>query len=316
MRWKDARLKPDFVIIGAQKAGSGALMAYLRRHPHLYLPQTETRYFRDPWFTFQDSTVLDEAVQTTERGVSRRGIKSVALLASAEAPERIMRTLGPVRLVAVLREPVERAISAYHFYMSWGWLPIAPAEDGLRRLLDGTYAADYPRSGEVLQYGLYSQHIERFLCLFPRKNLHLLLTDDLHADFASAAAKVLDFVGVDPNRQPASKPSRANVGVYSEARIRFRQRRVRYRMRRFHGYPGTYVDEPSGVWAWIADRSIVGIDRMLLAHIYGNTRPNISPTVRGELAEFYTSDLQRLPALLRRDLSRWEQASGMPSEGS
>ena len=300
-------MKPDFVIIGAQKAGSSALMRHLADHPQLFLPRDETRYFRDPWFQFEDPSVLEDAVATTKPGVRRRGIKCPDLLALPTAPQRVRDELGPVPLIAVLREPVSRAISAYYWYMQWGWLPIAPPEEGLRLLLDGTYEREFPRSAEILDYGRYGTHLERWLQVFPREDLHMLLTDDLRTDPRSTAAELFGFLGVDRDVTIATAGKQVNEGVYSERRLRLLRHRHPHIMRSYAGHPGTYVQKPATARGWLVDRSIAALDRLVLARVLDNSKAPISAEVHTLLGEYYRTEIAKLAKILDRDLSAWSR---------
>jgi sulfotransferase family protein len=308
-----SRPLPDFVIIGAQKAGSTGLMQHLAAHPHLYLPDHETRYFRDPWFQFESPSVLADAVDTAEPGVRRRGIKCPDYLALPEAPQRIVDALGTVELIAVLREPVDRAISSYFWAMQWGLVPLEPVESGLRKILDGEWAALHPRSTEVLEYGLYGKHLTRYLDVFPREKLAVLVDEEIRADPHRAMRTVFEFLGVDAAAAPAWNPRPVNAGVYSQTRLKVLALRHKHVLRGFPGYPGRYLQPPVGLRSRLADRSIAAVDRIVLARLLDNTKPTVSAELRARLAEFYRADVELTARLLGRDLGRWlrrERTSG------
>jgi hypothetical protein len=300
-------MRPDFVIIGAQKAGSTALMRVLGEHPEVHMPPGETRYFRDPWFQMESPSVLDAQLQTDRPGVRRRGIKSPDLLGDVPCAQRLHDVLGDVDLIAILREPVDRAISAYFYYMQWGLLPLVPVESGLRSILAGEWT-DQARAAEILEFGLYGKHLRRFTQLFPPQRLVTVLDEDLRADFAGTAGQVLAHLGVDTT-VPLKRPShlRSNEGVYSTARLRFLQRRQRYIVRSYPGYPGKYLQGPDGLRSRVMNRSIAAVDRLVLARLLDNSKPTISARLRGDLYAYYREDIRALSGLLGRDLSSWDQ---------
>lgn len=299
-------MKPDFVIIGGQRSGSTSLMRVLGDHPHVFMPQGESRYFRDPWFQMQSADVLDEDMRTAKPNVRRRGIKCPDLLGEPPSARRLMDVLGPVDLIAVLREPVDRAISAYHWGMQWGWIPVAHPEVGLRRVLAGDYGPDYPRAQQILEYGLYGKHLPSFLEVFPSEKLLVVLDEDLRSDFAAAATRLLTYLGLDTSI-PLQPPKLVNEGVYSERRLRLLQHRLRYILREYPGHPGKFLQPAVGARARVINRSISVVDRLLLARILDNSKPAISAALRGELYAYYRDDIDRLAALLGRDLRSWHE---------
>lgn len=300
-------MKPDFVIIGAQKAGSTALMRALAEHPQVHLPSGETRYFREPWFRMESASVLDVAMRTEKPGVRRRGIKSPDLLGDEPCAQRLHDVLGVVDLISILREPVDRAISAYFYYQQWGLLPLVPVETGLRSILSGEWS-EHTRAAEILEFGRYAEHLTRFLAVFPAERMCTLLDDDLRSDFGRAVAQVLGHLGVDT--AVALKPPsrlRTNEGVYSQPRLRFLQRRQRYLLRAYPGYPGKYLQPPTGFSARLMNRGIAAIDRLVLARILDNSKPQISARLRADLYAYYRDDITGLAEILGRDLRSWHE---------
>jgi hypothetical protein len=296
---------PDFVLIGAQKAGSTGLMQHLAAHPQVYLPNGETRYFRDPWFQFEDPSVLSDAVATDKPGVRRRGIKCPDYLALREGPRRIADALGPVDLIAVLREPVDRAISSYFWAMQWGLLPLEPVESGLRKILDGEWQDAHPRAAEVLEYGLYGKHLSRYLEVFPAERLKVLLDDELRADPQRVMRDVFTFLDVDPRRAPAWNPRPVNAGVYNARRLKVLSLRHKHILRAYPGYPGRYLQPAAGLRSRVVDRSIAAFDRLLLARVCDNSKPPVGAALRRRLADYYRADVELTARVLGRDLSAW-----------
>ena len=299
------RVLPDFVIIGAQKAGSTALMHHLRDHPELYLPSGETRYFRDPWYLFQDRSVLSKEVATNKPGVLRRGIKCPDLLGLEEGPRRVVDALGRVQLIAVLREPVARAVSAYYWYMQWGYLPIAAPEIGFRRLLGGDYSDASPWAAEILEYGLYGKHLRRWLEVIPRENLLVLLDDALRGEPSQQLRATFEFLGVRTDAPLGGRHRNVNTGVYSLERLTFLQRRHRHIVREIPGFEGRYLQRPATPRGWAIDRSVAAVDRLLLARVFSNERPQLSTDLQKQLAQYYRADIADLERLLGRDLTHW-----------
>lgn len=303
-------MTPDFVVIGAHKSGSTALARQLSAHPHVYLPRAETRYFRDPWFQLDDEAVLSRAVATTRAGVERRGIKCASYLADPECARRIKETLGSVQLIAILREPVDRAVSAYFWAMRFGFVPLAPVATGLSRLLDGYKHPEFPRASEyVLEYGLYGKHLRHYLTLFPKTKLQVILDEDLRTSREATLRRVFKFLGVTADLPLKRSTRPVNEGIYSPLRLKLQQRRHKYILRQLPGYPGRYMHEPRGLWPRIADRSLALTDKVIFATFCDNTKPTLDPALRKRLARYYRTDVLALQETIGCDLSSWLSGS-------
>ncbi len=133
----------DFAIIGGQRAGSSHLAGLLADHPELYVVAGEVPYFEDPFYEASSRAELERAVAPA--GARWRGIHRPELLTRAECAGRLVDHNPQVRVVAVLRNPVDRAVSAHAWYAQFGLVPLEPVADGLRRLLDGWEDPAWPR---------------------------------------------------------------------------------------------------------------------------------------------------------------------------
>lgn len=294
----------DFMIIGAQKSGSTALMRQLSEHPEVFLPEAETQYFRDPWFHLQDRSVLEDAVSAAPRGVLR-GIKCPDYLAEDHCAERILEAIGAIPLIAVLREPVERAVSAYFWGMQWGWIPLLPPEVGLLRILDGSLAAKYPRAKEVLEYGLYGQHLRRYASLFGREMMLVISDEELRDHPDRALAATFAHIGASSSvRRPLAGRS-VNAGVYSMARLRVLKVRHKHILRSFPGHEGRYLQPPANLRGRIVNRGVAAFDRIALERLLPNDRPVLPAHVTHALADYYRNDLLLLADVTGRDVTDW-----------
>jgi hypothetical protein len=196
---------PDFLILGAQKAGTTALYAYLRWHPLITGPSFKEVSFFDRHYA------RGERWYRAHLPVRRRGLvgeASPSYLFHPLAPERVAQMLPTARLIALLRNPVDRAFSHYQHEVALGREQL-PFEDALAReqermdgelehmLRDPVYFSHAWWNYTYAARGRYAEQLERWFAAFPREQLLVLLTDDLAADTAGTYGQVLDFLGVD-----------------------------------------------------------------------------------------------------------------------
>lgn len=221
-----ARALPDFVVIGAQKAGTSSLYGQLAAHPsvvpairkevhHFDRPPAPLAHYR-AWFPRR--ATLDARAARTGRGIT--GEATPFYLAHPAAPERLRAAVPDARLIAVLRDPVARAISGYHHAVRVGdehrpievALDPAAAEDLPPPSAAAWYDdADCPlRRRGYLARSRYAEQLERWLAVFPRVQLLVLDSDALRG--GRLPDEVLTFLEL-PGASPAAVPDR-NVGSY------------------------------------------------------------------------------------------------------
>lgn len=196
---------PDFLILGAQKAGTTALYAYLRWHPQITGPSFKEVSFFDRHYAH------GERWYRAHLPVRRRGLvgeASPSYLFHPLAPERVAKMLPGARLIALLRNPVDRAFSHYQHEVALGREELS-FEDALARedermegevermLRDPSYFSYGWWNYTYAARGRYAEQLARWFAAFPREQLLVLLTDELAADTAAAYRRVLAFLGVD-----------------------------------------------------------------------------------------------------------------------
>jgi sulfotransferase family protein len=221
--------EPNFFIVGAARAGTTSLWAYLRQHPDVFLPQSELAkeptYFADvtpPWApefaTLEGYQKVFEAA-TYQRAV---GEASTAYLSSPESPGRIHAAFPDAKIIIVLRNPAGRAYSHYRLLCELGFEPSPTFERGLE-LEAGRYeryeqGLPLPPRIDRFWYGAYfyqrmgryGEQIERYLKLFRKEQLHFVLFDDLQKHPIETTSAVCNFLGVDPSFRP-------NVQIHNQS---------------------------------------------------------------------------------------------------
>jgi hypothetical protein len=193
-------------MIGAQKAGTTTLESLLVRHPEVAGGRRkETDYF-DLNYTrslnwYRAHFPLRMLAPTAV------GEASTGYLFHPEAPERVHKLLPETKLIALLRDPAERASSHYHQTRAWGFEELS-FEAALRQ--EPERLAHDRRSWMLFSYasrGLYADQLERWLDLFPSEQLLVLLTDDLASDPSAVVRRCFEHIGVEPIELP-SYPSK------------------------------------------------------------------------------------------------------------
>ncbi|HEX7004634.1 MAG TPA: sulfotransferase domain-containing protein [Trueperaceae bacterium] len=205
-----ARMLPSVLLIGSQKAGSTSLYRYILEHPRMLPPARKEIGFFDIYF----AEGLD---WYRSRFPLERPWPAATLEASTgyfdypHAPRHIAQTLPDVRLILLVRDPVERAFSHYLHTVRMGHEPLG-FEDALaaeetrtgallaRMEEDPSFYAREINYYSYLRRGRYAEHLEGWYRYFPRERLLVLQTEELAANPEGVLEKVWEFLGVPPHR--------------------------------------------------------------------------------------------------------------------
>jgi hypothetical protein len=301
------QIQLDFLIIGAQKSASTFVHECLREHPAIFIPKDEVPFFEDPYYDL-GSVAEQIGRELRVRGAaSRVGIKRPNYLCETPCAERIRRHIRDPQFIVVLREPVERAISAYFWYMRMGYLPVKPLDEGMAALLSGAYTMQYPTSQQILGYGFYARHLIRYFQVFPREKFLILFQEDFNLHSLEMVQSAYRFLEVADDYVPQSLARRPKPSLYALPRITW----SRWRNPWIHTY--TVVDSHPvnflprrHLGVLLLKGFFYIVDRLLLARLYPNTRPTLRADLREELAEVYRVDVEDLELLLGRDLTPWK----------
>lgn len=293
---------PNFIVLGAQKAGSTYLAEALRAHPNVFMPIGEVPAFEDPDYARGGVEKMRQKL-TGAGGAKAVGIKRAALLAREECPARIAEHLPNAKLIAILRDPIDRAVSSLFNLMHGGKAPILRVDDAMTKILDGTMQRDWPMSQFVLEYGCYHEHLERYLRCFDRTQLLILLHDDLRHDATAVIRRMYEFLEVDREFQPQTLERRPMASPYSLRRLRIL--RMLKPMYSYLGDDDTRSYRKPGIAAASMRVFSGALDRVVLKPLFKAPAPKPSTEVRSRLLEYYNDDIIALQRMLDRDLSSW-----------
>jgi hypothetical protein len=224
-----AALRLDFLGIGAQKAGTTSLHEYMRTHPQLYLPEAKEQPFFTSDAAYAEGWESFAAVAFHRAPAGRRYGKITphylagpvawdgpkAEPATVVTARRIAELFPDVKLIAMLRDPVERAISSY-----WQAEVLGDDERSLDEALDQELSAEaleaaraHPTDGhQHIVGGEYGRQLEAYLRCFSREQLFVGSTAVLGREPMALLADLWRFLGVDDGHVPE------NLGVRYQVR--------------------------------------------------------------------------------------------------
>ena len=182
------RRLPNFLYIGPDKAGSTWLHEVLVNHPEIYLTPAKDLYYFDryygrgvEWYQRYFAEAEDEQVV---------GEVCQDYLSCPDSPARIATTLGRPRMMATLRDPVQRAHSSYLYMRKHGEGP-------------STFTEALRTRPTLLDHGRYGTQLKRYVDMFGADNLHVAVFDDLQQDPQAFVDSVLEWLDISPMVLPA-----------------------------------------------------------------------------------------------------------------
>ncbi len=206
---------PDFLIIGAQKGGTGFLYRLLSQHPYVEPAKRREVHYFDIRFAegidWYRSSFSPETHKDGRRMVT--GEKSPYYLYHPHAARRAAEAVPGVKLIALLRNPVDRAYSNYHHQRRIGheFLPtfeeaIAAESDRLsgereKMLADAGYVSVNHRRYSYLSRGLYAEQLREWRKFFAEDKIQVLRSEDLYLSTERTLKTILDFLGL-PDWRP------------------------------------------------------------------------------------------------------------------
>lgn len=202
---------PNFLIIGANKGGTTSLHDYLNQHPDIFMSSIKEPMFftlkgqkidqgnithKNAVNTFDGYQALFKNV-TTEKAI---GESSTAYLHSPWCAKEIKSYIPDVKLIAVLRDPAERAYSNFKMYQRWGLEDLEweqAVEEELKRIQN-----DHIKGRHYIRLGFYYKQIEPFYDLFGKDQLKIYLFEDFQKDSVAVVKDIFSYLNVDTSFTP------------------------------------------------------------------------------------------------------------------
>lgn len=278
---------PNFVIVGAARSGSTSLYRHLRAHPEVFLPRRkELHYFDKHW---NDGLDWYRSHYAEASGQPALGDATPTYMYKAQAVERMAATLPDARLVAILRNPVDRAYS--HYWMNRSqWkeklsFEAALAAEPVRLAADdGHKHRGVPGSCAYVDRGRYLYQLRRLCEHYPHQRLMVMVFEDELARAPQRAyASLCRFLGIDDSFVAPDLDSAANRSI-------------------------AYRSQLVGRVTRLAPRSLKPVARAVArANERPLSYPPMAPETRARLVEAYRADNAALATWLGRDLSAWDK---------
>lgn len=294
---------PNFLVVGAAKSGTSSLDRYLAQHPQIYMPnKKEAHYFSIPDFpmTFKGPgddgmnrfTIRDKESYLSlfnnvnnERAV---GESSAFYLYYPGTAKRIHETIPDVKIIILLRNPINRAFSAY-MHLIRDEREHLSFEESLRKE-DERKQLNYEPLWYYKKLGLYSRQVEEYLHVFGREQVKVILFEHFVQNPQQVTQDIFRFLGVDDR-------------FIIDTSVRYNESGVpKYR------WLYNFISKPNGLKEMLKPlfsrslREKLGLRAKSLVL----NQVSLSPEIRDKLQKYFEDDIHRLELILKQDLCLWK----------
>jgi hypothetical protein len=289
---------PNFLIIGANKGGTSSLYKYFEQHPEICMSSIKEPmfflYFKTPeklqsfdldkepewedWkiiSTEQDYLKLFETKPNTKAA----GEASTAYLANPYCADAIKQYNPKMKIIAVLRNPVDRAYSSYKMYVKMG-VELDSFAWAVHQELKGNKKDS--QGSFYIQLGFYFEALKKYYDVFGAENVRVYLKEDLDKSSDWFFNDVFSFLGVDANFKPDTT-TRYNVGKKNVVTRTWK----------------------TGLKEFFAENNLLPLLPKFLSGRINVTEIAPSADFRKKLTLLYQEDIKKTAQLINRDLSSW-----------
>lgn len=295
---------PDFLLIGATKCGTTTLYQYLQRHPQIFMSTPKEPEF----FASENDANFAKGIDwyaSLYREAEPHQLCGEASTRYTHWPHlphtasRIADLLPDVKLIYIMRHPVERAYS--HYVQRIKNTQLLKRQFEVRE----TFEENIERDSLCLDASNYIQQIEQYTQYFPREAFLFLLFDDLKRDVTETLGKICQFIGVD-NEIDLIQNDHIHANRTQYYMHWFLRARTTAPLRAIPGVARAAALLPQGVRDWVYEALLYPSRLRKRAEEAYIPKP-MQPKTRVMLLDRFREPNAKLAEYLRRDLSHWEQ---------
>lgn len=185
---------PNFLIVGAMKAGTTWLASNLETHPQVFIPKDELHFFNESKFFQRGFDWYEDQFKAAGNAIAI-GEKTAGYLLHKDTPEVLAKSLPNVKIIIVLRDPVRRAVSQINHHIRYG--EISP-DLSPENLINSSEFSYIDKKFAILERGKYLEQIKRYYSHFKSENILILVNEtDIRKSPEEVLRKTCQFLKID-----------------------------------------------------------------------------------------------------------------------
>jgi hypothetical protein len=288
--------KPNLFIVGAPKSGTTSMHYYLGQHPDIYMPKS----FKEPNFFGRDLKPMPLSLEaylsffSDAKSEKYLGEATTWYLYSHEAAKNIKEFSPSARIIMMLRDPIDMIYSLHSQQIRNGCEDIFDFESALdAEPIRKQNSLIHPPNLILLykEIGKYAEQVKRYLDIFPKENVHIIIYDDFRQNTQKSYLETLEFLGLETNKSlnfdvhnknfsqllppQYEKKIRSNPVIRNSLKILSSNKRIYQLLRRTYHF---------------------------INPKFPVTRKPLNEGCKVKLQSFYSEDIKQLSALVERDL--------------
>lgn len=280
-------VKPNFFVVGTPKGGTTSVFNYLEEHPEVFLPKIKEPHFfsspeiLDTYYNAQIVTDQSQYINLYKDSQNQKAIGdlSTSYLFNQKSAERIEKFNPDSKIIIVLRNPVDRAISHYLMDHNLGYINI-PLIDVIKN--KENHALFYR---EYIELGYYESQIRNYYKIFDKSKILIILSEDLFSNTLKVVSNIYKFIGVKEDFIPDTS-----------------KRYNQYRKPKFEIVKN--IARSKGVMN-ILNILPKEIKKIIKTTLYSSTKKPTLIKERDLLKNLYRENIIKTSDLINRDLGYW-----------
>jgi hypothetical protein len=296
---------PNFLIAGAGESGTSWLYASLLQHTQVYMPKEmrpEPHFFYKEWeFEKGLPYYLEKYFANVPKSALAVGERSSSYIFGENVAERIYTAFPDIKIIIMLREPVERAYSNWRFTVQSGleWRSFESAirvEDRrIRNEKNPFWKQIKPYA--YLARSQYGEQIKKFFEVFPAKNILVMNSDTVKKNESLSLQQVCNFLGIDELKDYQAPGTFPTSSVQSKI--------VQYGLRKYFGGRFDHLIEQTRIKDAKPELFYNRPFQFLLKLNQTHKHPKLSPRTKTELEKFFSASNNQLSQYVDWDPSNW-----------
>jgi hypothetical protein len=293
-------INPNFIIIGAMKAATTSLYTYLKQHPDIFMTSIkEPKFFnnlnKDSRFKLQGKGLVKIKTLEQYQNLFKEAINEIAIgeaspsyIFDENCHILIKEILPKAKIIAILRQPVERAYSNFLHAKRADQEKNTDFEESFteeNKMLKKGIKTHY-----YLEKGFYYKQLKRYYDVFPKEQIKIILFEDIIKNPRKITQEVFKFLNVDSSFTPNTS-KKANVSGVPKGMLGW----IVMKIRKNHLMPNIEFSK-------IFPEFIVNL---MLNTIYAKPKKISNKLINKLTNQYYIEDISKLEKLINKDLSIW-----------